>query len=68
MPQLFYVTLMTLAIAMFTPYIGIMVYDDIQALRKFLPFYITFMVGGLWLIYLVVALFRILFLDLPFVW
>ncbi len=68
MPQLFYVTLMTLAIGMFAPYISIMVFDDLDKLRRFLPFYVTFMVGGLWLFYLVVALFRVLFLDLPFIW
>lgn len=61
------VTLVTLTIGISAPYLAFIVYDDMDEARKFVPFYVTFMIGMMWLFYGFAGLVRVLF-GLPFIW
>lgn len=67
MNQLYWCTMFTLMFALFFPYLAIMMYDDIDALKKTVAPFVLTMVGGLWLFYALIGLGRLVF-GLPFIW
>lgn len=67
MNQLYWLTVFTFGFALFFPYVAIMVYDDIKPLKRVLAPYVLTMLGGLWVVYALVGLGRLVF-GLPFIW